>query len=499
MSRRRNSMVKPDVFRQRVRRFPRDALLRDIAANSAQEALARTTCPGTPDEKFSVIREGYMFQLAGICLTHCNNHRDATVNDEVVSDLVNGFYNIWDPALDGPLDIAALQRVVSRTAYLQMPYQQSPWEPLMRSLCIFGDDPRFGAPVFDRRQWYDILGVTLPQFLRIGLGIYAAAMHSAGCITRHALLAENLRPVFEPVPSQHGLQAVDAWLARPVDDLVQLGRDTTDSSDDLWSFNPLYEWPIVIMPDAMYVTPSPLGILQRLAPQGLYFLIRSALHSDPHPHEFRNFTAALGIRFEAYIGEQLALLEHATIYPEITYDDSQKSVDYIIETPEVLVLVEAKSVAPDVNTRSGVFLEHGDVQRNLTRACNQIDRTARLIQEGHSKFPSLDNRPMRGLVVTREQYYNLPLPSITDVVKPAAIPTAIVSSQQLETALPVLSEDEDCGSLFLDALTSNGSQLKTGLDPLPVRPNPILSEMWDQWSVEAASTTFDARSDNVET
>ncbi|MXW80692.1 MAG: hypothetical protein F4Z57_17270 [Gemmatimonadetes bacterium] len=484
MHHRRNLQVRPAEFRQRVRRFPRDDLLRGIAQASAREVLNRTSSPDTHEEKLSVVREGYLFQIAGVCVTHCNNHRNPVVDDAAVGDLLDGFFSTRPPELDGSRELRTWQRYLSRVAYIQMPYQLSPWEPLARTLCLFGEDRRFGEPVFENRRWEAILGITLEEFLKIAFIMYAAAVRNPGGILRETLLAPNVRPAFEPVGAERALQVVDSWLARPVADLAQLGQEETLDPDDLWRFNPFYEWPIAIMDDGTYVTPSPLGVLRRFGPQGMYFIGRDAVDADANPDAFRAFTKALGLRFERYIGVQLGFIQHAQLHPEIVYDDEQRSVDYIIETPEVLVLVEVKSVAPNIDTRSGIFPDNGDVERNIQRACQQITKSAALIEQGHPDFPALDGRQMRGLVVTREPYFNLPLPFLTDVVQPASIPTTVVSSQELEVAIPALYEAVDCGTALLGALASEGDAVKTSLNPLPVDRNLLLDEIADRWRDE---------------
>ncbi|MYI61524.1 MAG: hypothetical protein F4105_07640 [Gemmatimonadetes bacterium] len=320
--------------------------------------------------------------------------------------------------------------------------------------------------------------------MKIAFIMYAAAVRNPGGILRETLLAPNVRPAFEPVGAERALQVVDSWLARPVADLAQLGQEETLDPDDLWRFNPFYEWPIAIMDDGTYVTPSPLGVLRRFGPQGMYFIGRDAVDADANPDAFRAFTKALGLRFERYIGVQLGFIQHAQLHPEIVYDDEQRSVDYIIETPEVLVLVEVKSVAPNIDTRSGIFPDNGDVERNIQRACQQITKSAALIEQGHPDFPALDGRQMRGLVVTREPYFNLPLPFLTDVVQPASIPTTVVSSQELEVAIPALYEAVDCGTALLGALASEGDAVKTSLNPLPVDRNLLLDEIADRWRDE---------------
>ena len=478
---RRNRQVKPEVLRQRVRGFPRDALLQGIARVAAQEARRRNNSEGMRDDKVSLIGEGYLFLLAGICVTNCNNHRSKTVDDAAVEDLRHGLYNVWPPELDSALGEDAVRRFLSRVAYLQMPYQISQSEQLSRTLCLFGNDPRFGEPVFEDGRWETILGVSLEEFVKIAFIMYAGAIQNPGGISRETLLADNVRPVFEPIGAERALRVIDAWLARPVGDLARLGQEMSSSADDLWRFNSFYEWPIAILGDDTYVVPSPLGVLQRLGPQGLYFVGRNAVDADANLREFRAFTKALGLRFERYVGEQLRFIRHAQILPEIVYGNNQKSVDYFIETPEVLVLVEAKSVAPNIDTRSGIFPEDGDIERNIERGCDQITKSADLIEAGHPNFPASHGRPMRGLVVTREQYLNLPLPSLTDVVQPASIPTTVVSSQQLEVVIPALSSDMNCGRSLLGALGSDPEIVKTSLDPLPPGRNQLLAEIGVQW------------------
>ena len=489
MGHRRNYKVKPDEFRQRVRRFPRDHLLTGIAIMAARQTTQRESPSATLEEqKMSVIREGYLFLIAGICVRYCNNHRTARVDDQALRDLVEGCYNIWPPELDEPRSDKTWHRVLSRIAYLQMPFQQPPLDPLIRTLCLFGDDSRFGPPLFDGTWWEETLGVTLPQFLKIGFGMYVTATSLDGNIPRRYLLSGGLTPVFDPVSPIRWLRAVDTWLARPIGELAESTRVHPSTADDLWTFNPLFERPIVLMEDGTYVTPSPRALLQRLGPQGMYFLALKALDADNHPKAFQKFTSALGVRYQNYIGEQLRLLQHATLHPEITYGSSQRSVDFIVETPEVLVLVEAKSVAPDTKTRSGVFPQGGGFDR-INHACTQISRTAKLIKDGHPRLPALESRPVRGLVVTREEHFSLPMPFITDLVKPATVPTTVVSSQQLEHILAGLSNDPACGQSLLEALASNTNQIQPYPGPLPAATNPLLKEIKDQWWASVSPPT----------
>jgi len=352
-------------------------------------------------------------------------------------------------------------------------------ESLARSLCLYGVDPRFGDAVIDEGEMRHMLGITLPRFLCLGFAMYFLAVSKGGRIPRSELMSDGYAPIFAPDSAQHGLDVIDRWLAAPADELASTGRQMTGDPDDLWGFNPLFERPIIAIGDD-YVVPCPAAILQRLSPQGLLFIVRDALQAESDPNKaFTAFTKGLGARFEDYAGEHLRLLEHATVTPEISYDSGKLSVDYIVETPEVVVLVEAKGIAPTLDTRAGRFSEDSDVATKLQKACDQIAKTAELLEQGHEGFPSLNGRPMRGLVVTRDPYYWLGTPVFGDLVQPKSIPTAFLSSHELETMLPLLMHDTACGARLLDALPNDLHGVSGRLTELARGGNPLLFEVWD--------------------
>lgn len=477
---RRNSQVKPAVLRQRVRGFPRDQLLRAIAYQSAQDVSAtRNLALGHPQERLAQIRQGMLFAVAGICVTSGNNHRGGQVRLSDVQDLLDGFHNVWEPALDSEPSGAVLRTVVSRTAYVQFPFQLFPMDSLARSLCLYGADQRFGDAMFGEDEMRDMLGTTLARFLYLGFAMYAAAVSRDGRVSRIELLEDSCAPIFAPDSAQSGLDVIERWLAAPADEIARIGRQMAPEPADLWGFNPLFERPIVTIGDE-YVVPCPAAILQRLSPQGLFFVVRDALETDTNPQRaFRDFTDRLGRRFERYIGAQLGLLEHAAVTPEITYDKGQLSVDYIVETPEVVLLVEAKAIAPTLDTRAGKFSEGSDIATKLQKACDQISTTAELLEQGHEGLPSLNGRPMRGLVITRDPYYWLGTPFFDDLVQPRSIPTTFVSSHELERVLGPLMHDTECGKRLLDALPNDLRDVGSRLTELAQAGNPLLFEVWD--------------------
>ena len=245
----------PGELRRRIRRHSRDELLRGIGRANASAVRSRRTTPNT-DDKLAAISESYSLMLAGICVSIGKNQRRASVTDVTVKELVNDLFNMVDPGLDAPESDEALQRTVSRTAYLQMPFQNEPWPPLMRTLCLFGDDPRFGPPTIETAQWLRIVGATVAQFVQIGFLMYVAAVQNDGAIDRAVFDAPRFDPIVHPLTIAEALAVVDEWLAQPVEDLASAGRARATEDNGNWGFNPFFEYPIALLEDGTYVIPS---------------------------------------------------------------------------------------------------------------------------------------------------------------------------------------------------------------------------------------------------
>ena len=480
---RRNTTIDPQKFLSRLREYPRDPLLRGIAEVTARFHLLEEVQKRTPEERqITEIQEGYLSQVASLCIRSCSIHRSRSVDHSNVLSLMNDLYNTHEPRLFHDADVDDWQQYLSNTAYTQLPNQQTLIEPMMRSLCLFGDDPRFGPPMSDEIDWLNALGVSLQDWLRIGFILFTTAANNRG-IAHRSLLSDRkrFRLVYGPLQPETVMNVIDQWFARPISRMVQMARHANNWKTDLWGANVLFEFPLVRMDDDCYLIPSPRAVLNRIGPQGLYFIGRDQLDPGVNKSAFRNFTSLLGKRFEGYVGEQLRSIKFADVRPEITYGNSMKSVDFFVTTPEVVLLVESKSAAPNAATRSGAFPEGGDIQSRLQRACSQISRSADLIKSGHPAFPELNGRQLRGLIVTREQYFNLTLPTMVELIKPQEIPTTIVSSQQLERALAGLSDDPTPGGTLLNALSSDTDAIKFGIHEITDGANPILESAYLEW------------------
>lgn len=456
----------PERLRQRVLNYPRDRLLREIARRNASGWNHWLSGASPEDRMWSLLGETYLSEVAGIALEGGTNARRARVTDQVLSDLANMCHRIGPDS--GQLSREWALKHGSSLIQKQYAFQEKDvLHPLMRGLCLFGDDSRFGDPVVPSSWWRETLRVPLPLFMEIAASMFLLAIGTGGAVPRDWL---EEWACFKGC--RDTLQAVDRWLSRPIKSLVDACR-RGGSGQEL-----LFEWPFILM-GGDYVCPSP-GAAIRRGGVGLYFLAGKALAADQVA--FQAFTSALGDRFQRYVGWHLRHLD-ATLYPAIPYGSSQESVDFIIETPEVLVLVEAKSLAPLRATRVGEFQgsrEHGE----LKEACKQIKRTSRLIRDGHPKFPKLRGRPLRGLVVTRERFVNLVWPWESRLVRPLHIPTAVLAVEQLEWYLPALDRAPSCGQALLDGLPSSRDEIMPDLLGLPTTTSPFLRTVFTEWADE---------------
>src|SRR4051812_22704655 len=142
----------------------------------------------------------------------------------------------------------------------------------------------------------------------------------------------HVAPVFAPLSVDEALSVVDRWYSGTLQELKSTGLEKEVAGFEKWSLNPLVARPIINLEDR-YLMPCPRWVIDRFTPTGLYFIGWEAWGSD--------FTDALGFMFEAYVGTQLRLLNHAMVYGEIVYEGTgkteKKTVDFFVVTSEAVV------------------------------------------------------------------------------------------------------------------------------------------------------------------
>lgn len=485
MARRRSRPLPYDAYRQRVRRHRRTDVLGAVAGLNAR--LQRAEFGEEPALGLPNVVQP--FSLAGVARTALvagNDYRDTPVTQRDLVEMCDHYVNVAEPALEREPGLNRLRFVFNHIAYEQFGHQFSAMENVGRTLVLLADHSAGCANAPTPEDWTAALGIPLELFMRLGFAMHVAALSNGGRINRGILTMDHVAPIFTPLAPEEVLGSIDRWFAATPENLRAAGASEEVSGAEKWSLSPLVSKPLVALPDGDYVMPWPRLILDRITPTGLYFIGLEVFGSS--------FPESLGIMFQDYVGTQLKLLEYAEVRPEIVYGKSKaRTVDYFLITPDVVLLVEVKAARPVRATRLGEPLGDEDTAKKVGYAFTQIDRTARLIADGHPELAAIPvDRPLRGLVVTLEPFHLVNTDFYDDVFQRPSVPTTVVSSHEFEGAVAVLHGAADLGVRLLDALTPTDGVV-TSLDRaskgLPSAPNPLLDEAWQRFTEPWGSAT----------
>lgn len=467
-----------DTYRQRVRRHRRTDLLVAVAALNTR--LHRAEFGEEPDLGLPNVVQP--FTLAGVARTALvagNDHRDPSVTLGDLIEMCAYYANVDEPTFDREPGRDRLRFVFNHMAYEQFGHQYSAMENVGRTLVLLADHAAGKPKAPSPEDWTAALGVSLEQFMRLGFAMHVAALSNGGSIDREVLKMDHVAPVFTPLAPDEAVDVIDRWFADSPEHLRAAGAAEEAPGVEKWSLSPLVARPVVALPEGRYVMPWPRLVLDRITPTGLYF-IGLELFGESFPD-------SLGAMFQDYIGSQLDLLEHAEVRSEIIYGKSnERTVDYFVITREVVLLLEVKAARPIRATRLGEPLGDEDTAKKVGHALTQIERTARLLRDGHPALAAIPtDRPVRGLVVTLEPFHLVNTNFYDDVFERPSIPTTVTSSHELEGAIAVLREADDLGARLLDALTPvDGAvtSLNHATKTLPNSPNPLLDKAWRRFS-----------------
>jgi hypothetical protein len=485
-----------------VRKYPPEELLREIARLAAAEThrrmrggsveppetpfafagLARTVIAETRSSRLP----GSAARARGRISRRGTDHRRSGVSPEQVRTLCDEMIRTWSPEAlaAGDDDVGVLMASI---AFEQFGPQWSAMENLSRAHSLIVDATAAHSDLPDSSAWAAELGVDLDTFLRTGFALHVAMAQNEGQVSRDVLKGSNLRPIREPLTPEELFEIVDTHFALDFDEHRRRCRQAQQVGWEKWSFSSLIASPLVSFGNDL-VCPAPHLLLDRVSSTGLWYIGREAWGSG--------FTSALGGAFEDYVGQHLALLEHAVVLPEITYSTGKgtaRSCDWFVIT-DVVVLVEVKCARPLYGYRLGDAAALDDVRSKVGGAVRQLEATARLVQDRHPSFLDVPaDRPLRGLVLTLEPYY-LPETFRDHILQSDLFPVSIAWAHELENACAQLREEHDAGAQLLEALTPKesllvvaGSLTEITRGKTPKR-NPIVDASWDAWATWPALT-----------
>lgn len=234
------------------------------------------------------------------------------------------------------------------------------------------------------------------------------------------------------------------------------------------------------LPDGRHVAPQPHLVFQRLSPAALYYAGVGALGDV----EANAFTRDVGVVVQEYVGRQLRLMPGASVLSEMVYADSQRSVDWFVIFDDLVLLVEVKSTRLSHLGRMGSNKLEGDIKRCVGKAYLQVERTDRLLSEGHSAFAEIPtDRPRIGIVATLEPYWAANSPFMGALLPSPALPTTVASVREVERLVDVVSVLGGPQPL-VDILNDDDRRtwsLGNALPDIEVPKNPILDEAWKRY------------------
>lgn len=379
----------------------------------------------------------------------------------------------------GILDDPSVTRMLARLIYQQGLFGYSNFENIARTLGLLVDHDLSVRGLPTQQDWKDKLGVSLPAYTAIIFHLAAAANSGNGWITKEAIQVGVRAGAFAGADLKTVLTIVHNELSTDLRDARDVGIDQQLAGAEMWSFNPLTSKPLISFGDR-YLLPVHDYLIQKMTPHGLYFTGINHFGDD--------FPRALGDSFEKYVGRNLALLEAAgaKVYPEITYGkDNRRSVDYLVVFDEVVLLVEVKGMRANAPAKAGVQVGLEQLVSKIQHARNQIDTTAKLIED---QIPELHcipvGREVRGVVVTMEPIHQVDTVFYKDLFDDNTIVSATASAHDLECIIPILATANNPGVRLLEALTVKDPappSLDRAIEGLASERNPILDALWDGW------------------
>ncbi len=476
-----------EEFRARVRRHRPSELLPLIAQVALLYADPKDYLKG----RYRVVTPWALGLAAKESILWGNENRSSGVSDKDILEICAAFASLTDPVArhDGSAESKAASFFV-RAGNEQFGFQISVSEEIGRVQAMFGTGlESVPTEVITPSVLTELMGCSVQDYLGIGLLLMVSAQQNAGYFDQAWLDAPNFEEVRSEIPADTIRRAFDRHFATDFDDFRSRANPipgATSVSLRRYEFNPLAARPFVLMPDGRYLAPQPGYVIQRSSPSAIYYLGTDQL-GDP-------FTRDVGELFQAYIGRQLNQLLDAEIHPEIVYDDKKRSVDWFAVWDDVVVLIEVKSARLRQGARMGLDDLSSNLEGSVGRAYRQIERTAKLIEDGHPAFAHIPtDRPIVSLFVAMEPMWMVNTPLVQDLIatpKPR-VPVMTVASRELEHLIAI-GLDESAGVLLLgimqdpERITWNlGSAIRTG----SVRKNPLLEEAWDQlpWSDKPAA------------
>ncbi|WP_216918120.1 hypothetical protein [Nocardia noduli] len=413
-------------------------------------------------------------------LLHGNEHRNEGVSDKALERLMWKFFNSESKPHVEPGDPSFMLSILTPILYEQFPWQESMFGEIARSHAMLLDGLKeVDTSIITPDSLTEILeGMSLSEAVGAVFVLQVGAQMNGG-VFNPAWLDQ---PNFEDVLERFSRNSIETLLNRLTATREEFKRDFTENSLKQkrlarYDYNPLVRTPFIELGQGRPVAPAPRLIMRTVTPGGLYYSGISRYGSA--------FARDLGKLFEHYIGRNLRLIAGAEVHPEIVYGkNEQKSVDWFVVMPDLVLIVECKLKRLALAARAGDPELFKDLEDSLNKAHGQLTRTVDNLATGRSEFSHIPtDRPILGLIVSAEPIYSaaaylldhdtvlIPGGTLPDVPVAAAsareIEAIVTHGADMQDALLALMRDRKGGVISL-------RNVRTRTD----RNNPILEAAW---------------------
>lgn len=417
----RSRVISYKDFVQRIRRYRPSDLL---------PALAETAIRFFETENWDAIHSPWaLAEAAKVCVVAGNEFRSEDITPRGILEICHAYNKLDDPFRSREPGVAGTaEAYFTRVETLQFPYQMSTFEEVSRIGALFESVGALDTEMLNSSVLSDILGCSLDDYVTAGFVISTMARARLGYFDvdwpeiweRPNNLTDLMsRETLDSIFRRHYLTSIAEFretAARARQNNPRLHQ---------YEYNPLQAHPFVTLQNGQNLTPQLHLVFQRMAPSAVYYAgVKSLVSTD-----LDGFTRDLGIVFQDYVGRQLKSVSQVSVLDEIEYGKSQRSVDWFVIGNDFVLLVEAKSTRLTQRARMGDERLSEDVDRCIGHAYRQINRTERLIEEGHPAFAEIPKSlPRYGVVATLEPYWASTNPFFHRLIPTALIRTSIASS-----------------------------------------------------------------------
>lgn len=315
----------------------------------------------------------------------CGNEYRKDANDADLLQILDMYVRLEDPFLRNT-DEDAWGRWLLRASGEQMTYQEPVFQDLTRAPTMLTQTTTARQARCLHPGWEEeLLGTSLSAYVGIAQLLWASAISCAGRFDPETLKSPGAELICAEIPAATIVKVAEEHFVtdtRAFRTTNDSARMTTDPLLRRYEFNPMRDKPMMKGYGPGFLAPVSQLIPAKASPLGMYYTGVARFGNA--------FAQDLGDLFEAYVGRQLELLPDATVRPEIVYGRGNAlSVDWIVVTDELVLLVEVKSVRPTWHLRLASEQQVTEVHRMLGRAYKQIDNTAALIGGGQREFAQI--------------------------------------------------------------------------------------------------------------